>query len=88
MAFHWYARFPMTEIPALALLAGGIWLWAVAAPARPRTAAGVAGFLLGLTFLMRPDGLFTVGAVALLAAWLLATGRFDRPARALVLATP
>ena len=87
MAFHWYARFPMTEIPALALLAGGIWLWAVAAPARATYAAGVAGFLLGLTFLMRPDGLFTVGAVALLAAWLLATGRFDRPARALVLAT-
>ena len=77
----------MTEIPALALLAGGIWLWAVAAPARATYAAGVAGFLLGLTFLMRPDGLFTVGAVALLAAWLLATGRFDRTARALVLAT-
>ena len=87
VAFHWYARFPMTEIPALALLAGGIWLWAVAAPARATYAAGVAGFLLGLTFLMRPDGLFTVGAVALLAAWLLATGRFDRTARALVLAT-
>ena len=30
VAFHWYARFPMTEIPALALLAGGIWFWAVA----------------------------------------------------------
>ena len=87
VAFHWYARFPMTEVPALALLAGGIWLWAVAAPARATYAAGVAGFLLGLTFLMRPDGLFTVGAVALLAAWLLATGRLDRPARALVLVT-
>jgi hypothetical protein len=77
----------MTEIPALALLAGGIWLWAVAAPARATYAAGVAGFLLGLTFLMRPDGLFTVGAVVLLAAWLFATGRLDRTARALVLAT-
>jgi hypothetical protein len=87
VAFHWYARFPMTEIPALALLAGGIWLWAVAAPARATYAAGVAGFLLGLTFLMRPDGLFTVGAVVLLAAWLFATGRLDRTARALLLAT-
>ncbi len=87
VAFHWYARFPMTEIPALALLAGGIWFWAVAAPPRATYAAGVAGFLLGLTFLMRPDGLFTVGAVAVLAAWLLATGRFDRAARAMVLAT-
>jgi hypothetical protein len=87
VAFHWYARFPMTEIPALALLSGGVWLWAVAAPARAAYTAGVAGFLLGLTFLMRPDGLFTVGAVALLAAWLLATGRLDRAARALVLAT-
>ena len=37
----------MTEIPALALLAGGIWFWAVAAPARATYAAGVAGFLLG-----------------------------------------
>ena len=87
VAFHWYARFPMTEVPALALLAGGIWFWAVAAPARATYAAGVAGFLLGLTFLMRPDGLFTVGAVALLAAWLLAIGRFDRAAAALVATT-
>ena len=87
VAFHWYARFPMTEVPALALLAGGIWFWAVAAPARATYAAGVAGFLLGLTFLMRPDGLFTVGAVALLAAWLLAVGRFDRAAAALVATT-
>ena len=35
----------------------------------------------------RPDGLFTVGAVALLAAWLLAIGRFDRAAAALVATT-
>jgi hypothetical protein len=62
-------------------------MWAVAAPARATHAAAVAGVLFGLTFLMRPDGLFTVGAVALLAAWLLVTGRFDRTAGALLAAT-
>lgn len=87
VAFHWYARFPMTEVPALAMLAGGIWAWAVAAEARAPYLAAVAGGLLGMTFLLRPDGLFTLAAVGLLAAWLVATGRFDRTAGALVGAT-
>jgi hypothetical protein len=87
VAFSWYARFPMTELLALALLAGGIWLWALAAPAQNAYGAATAGVLLGLTFLVRPDGLFTLAAVALLAAWLVVTGRFGRAAWALTLAT-
>jgi hypothetical protein len=87
VAFSWYARFPMTELPALAMLAGGIWLWAVSAPAQNAYGAGTAGVLLGLTFLYRPDGLFTLAAVALLAVWLVVTGRFGRAAWALTLAT-
>jgi hypothetical protein len=87
VAFHWYARLPMTELPALAMLAGGIWLWAIAAPAQDAYAAAVAGFLLGMTFLLRPDGLFTLAAVLLLAIWLIVVGRFGRAAWGLTLAT-
>ena len=81
VAFHWYARFPMTEIPALALLAGGIWLWAVAAPARATYAAGVAGVPA------RPDvpdaARRAVHASAPSRCWRRGcspTGRFDRAA--------
>ena len=87
VAFSWYARFPMTELPALAMLAGGIWLWAVSAPVQNAYGAATAGVLLGLTFLYRPDGLFTLAAVALLAVWLVVTGRFGRAAWALTIAT-
>ena len=87
VAFSWYARFPMTELPALAMLAGGIWLWAVSAPVQNAYGAATAGVLLGLTFLYRPDGLFTLAAVALLAVWLVVTGRFGRAAWALAIAT-
>jgi hypothetical protein len=87
VAFSWYARFPMTELPALAMLAGGLWLWAVSAPVQNAYGAGTAGVLLGLTFLYRPDGLFTLAAVALLAVWLVLTGRFGRAAWALTIAT-
>ena len=87
VAFHWYARLPMTELPALAMLAGGIWLWTIAAPAQSAYGGAVAGFLLGLTFLLRPDGLFTLAAVLLLAIWLVVVGRFGRAAWGLTIAT-
>ena len=78
----------MTEIPALALLAGGIWLWAVSAPVQNRVRGGVgrrscSGYV--------PDAARrAVHASAPSPCWRCGwsrPGRFDRAAAALAIAT-
>ncbi len=72
----WQAKFPTAESLSLFLYAGALLAVVLALTTRARVvAAAIAGGLVGLGFVARPDGIFVVGlaAVALAALW-----AFDR----------
>lgn len=74
----WQARYPSTEIPAQALLAGALLAAVLAIERRSAGAGLVAGLLAGAGFLARPDGFLYIVLAAAAVALALATDRFDR----------
>jgi hypothetical protein len=73
----WQARYPTTEVLAEALYLGALLGVVVALQSRWRPAAGVAGLLVGIGWLNRPDGLLMVMLSVAVGAALLATRRWD-----------
>ena len=73
----WQARYPTTEVLAQALYVGALLGVVVALRTGCRTAAGVAGLLVGVGWLNRADGLLLVLLSVGLGAALLATRRWD-----------
>ena len=74
----WQARYPSTEIPAQAMLAGALLAAVLAIERRSAGAGLVAGLLAGAGFLARPDGFLYIVLAAAAVALALATDRFDR----------
>ena len=73
----WQARYPTTEVFAEALYLGALLGVVVALQSRWRPAAGVAGILVGVGWLNRPDGLLLVMLCVGVGAAMVATGRWD-----------
>jgi transposase len=73
----WQAKTPASEACAQMLFAGGLLALVVTISTRWRPAAGVAGLLVGISFLVRGDGLLQVLMFAALGAVLLALRRWD-----------
>ncbi|HYY78610.1 MAG TPA: hypothetical protein VFD04_05415 [Actinomycetes bacterium] len=73
----WQAKYPTTEILTQALVSGAVLGAVVALRSGWRPAAGLAGLLLGLSYLARPDSLALLLLAAAGLAALLAAGRFD-----------
>jgi hypothetical protein len=73
----WQARYPTTEVFAEALYLAALLGVVVALQSRWRAAAGVAGMLVGIGWLNRPDGLLMVLLSVVVGAALLATRRWD-----------
>jgi hypothetical protein len=73
----WQARYPTTEVLAEALYLGALLGLVVALQTRWRPAAGVAGLLVGIGWLNRPDGLLLVLLAVGVGAALVATRRWD-----------
>jgi hypothetical protein len=73
----WQARYPTTEVLAEALYLGALLGIVVALQTRWRPAAGVAGVLVGIGWLNRPDGLLLVLLAVGAGAALLAARRWD-----------
>lgn len=75
----WQAKFPTAEALSQFLYGGALLAVALALRTRSRTAAGVGGFLVGMGFVARPEGLFValfaLGVVALLWALEAVDGR-------------
>jgi hypothetical protein len=73
----WQAKYPSSEMFAQ-LLVGGVLLGVVIAlQTRWRVAAGMAGLLLGLTYLARPDSLLLILLAVAVGCVLIVAGRFD-----------
>jgi hypothetical protein len=73
----WHARYPSSEMFTQLLVAGALLGVVVALQTRWRAAAGVAGLLLGLAYLARPDSLLLVLLAVAAGCALIVTGRFD-----------
>jgi hypothetical protein len=76
----WQAKYQTTEVLTQALIGAALLGVVVAIRAGWRVAAGLAGLLLGLAFLARPDSLLPVLIAIGAGCVLLAVGRFDRRA--------
>ncbi|HUF31906.1 MAG TPA: hypothetical protein VMN58_01705 [Acidimicrobiales bacterium] len=76
----WHARYPTSEVLTQLLLVGAVLGVVVAAQARWRPAAGLAGVLTGLVFVARADGMVMVGLAVVALSLLAIAGRFDRRA--------
>ena len=73
----WQSRYPTTEVFAEALYLAALLGVVVSLQSRWRAAAGVAGLLVGIGWLNRPDGLLMVMLAVGVGAVLLATRRWD-----------
>jgi hypothetical protein len=73
----WHAKYPSSEVFAQLLVGGALLGIVIALRARWRVAAGVAGLLLGLAYLARPDGLLLVLLTVTAGCALIAASRFD-----------
>ena len=73
----WHARYPSNEIFTQLLIGGALLGVVVALQTRWRFAAAVAGLLVGLSYLARPDSLLLVLLAVAVGAALIVTGRFD-----------
>lgn len=77
----WHAKSPLTEIPSQLFFVGALLGLVVALDTGWRPAAGLAGLLVALSFLVRPDGLLLVLLAAAAGAVLVAAGRFGALSR-------
>lgn len=73
----WQAKYPTSEIFSQLLFVGALAAVAVAARTRWRAAAAVGGFLVGLLYLERADGILIVLIAWAVLAALVAVRRFD-----------
>ncbi len=73
----WHAKYPTTEMFTQMLLAGTLLGVVVALATGWRPAAGVAGMLLGISYLARPDSVLLVLLAVAVGCVLIAAGRFD-----------
>jgi hypothetical protein len=73
----WQAKYPSSETFAQLLVAGALLGVVIALQTRWRPAAGLAGLLLGLAYLERPDSLLLLLLALGVGCALLATRRFD-----------
>jgi hypothetical protein len=73
----WHAKYPSSEMFAQLLVGGALLAIVISLQTRWRGAAGVAGLLLGLAYLQRPDSLLLVLLAVAVGCVLLVAGRFD-----------
>jgi hypothetical protein len=73
----WHAKYPSTETFTQLLVGGALLGVVIALQTRWRGAAGLAGLLLGLAYLARPDSLLLVLLAVAVGCALIVTGRFD-----------
>jgi len=73
----WHAKYPTTEMFTQMLLAGALLGVVVALRTGWRPAAGIAGLLLGISYLARPDSVLLVLLAVGVGCVLIAAGRFD-----------
>jgi hypothetical protein len=73
----WHAKYPGNEAFTQLLIGGALLGIVVALQTRWRVAAGLAGLLLGLTYLARPDSLLLILLAVAAGCVLIAAGRFD-----------
>jgi hypothetical protein len=73
----WHAKYPSNEVFTQALVAGALLGVVVALQTGWRPAAGVAGLLLGLSYLARPDSLLLLLLAVAVGCVLIVAGRFD-----------
>jgi hypothetical protein len=76
----WQARYPTTEMLTQLLVIGSLLGLLIALQSGWGLAAGIAGLLLGVSFLTRPDGLLLVLLAVATGFALVALRRFDRRA--------
>jgi hypothetical protein len=73
----WQARYPSSETFAQLLVGGALLGVVVAIQTGWRPAAGLAGLLLGISYLARPDSLLLLMLAVAVGCALIVTGRFD-----------
>jgi hypothetical protein len=73
----WHAKYPSSETFAQLLVGGALLAVVLALQTRWRGAAGVAGLLLGVAYLARPDSLLLLLLAVAAGCVLLVAGRFD-----------
>lgn len=73
----WHAKYPSNEIFTQLLVGGALLGVVIALQAGWRPAAGVAGLLLGLSYLARPDSLLLLLLAVATGCVLILTSRFD-----------
>jgi hypothetical protein len=73
----WHAKYPSNEVFTQLLVGGALLGIVVALQTGWRPAAGVAGLLLGLSYLARPDNLLLILLAVAAGCVLILTGRFD-----------
>jgi hypothetical protein len=73
----WHAKYPSSETFTQLLVAGALLGVVIALQTRWRAPAGLAGLLLGLTYLARPDSLLLILLAVAAGCALIVTGRFD-----------
>jgi len=76
----WQAKYQTTEVLTELLVAGALLAVVIALQTRWRPAAAVGGLLLGIAFLVRPDGVLLVLLAVAAGLVLLALRRFDASA--------
>jgi hypothetical protein len=73
----WQAKYPSSETFAQLLVSGALLGVVVALQTRWRPAAGLAGLLVAMSYLARPDGLLLVLLAVAAGCALIVAGRFD-----------
>ncbi len=81
----WQTKYPTTEILAQLLLGGAMLTACIAADRRSPVMGFLAGSLVGIGFLARPDGLLLVAITIAAGGLLLALDRVTAPVRAVAL---
>jgi hypothetical protein len=74
----WQAKYPSTEIMAQLLLTGALLAAVLALDRRWAGGSFLAGVLLGVGFLVRPDGFLYIAIAAAVVALVIAVGTVDR----------
>jgi hypothetical protein len=73
----WHAKYPSSETFTQLLVGGALLGVVIALQTRWRGAAGLAGLLLGLAYMARPDSLLLVLLAVAVGCALIIAGRFD-----------
>jgi hypothetical protein len=73
----WHAKYPSSETFTQLLIGGSLLGVVIALQTRWRGAAGLAGLLLGLAYMARPDALLLVLLAVAVGCALIIAGRFD-----------